>query len=193
MNDPNIRQLLRRTELSKFLSDPQSKVVEEMKIPAAGARIDMAVINGHLHGYEIKSACDTLQRLPNQIIAYSYIFDYLTVITEKKYHERILNILPDWVGLALCSDRSNEIEVEVIKEKSINTNKNGFYIAKLLWNEELIQVLSELNIPFKKKYRNWILCEILSQSIDLETLSNIVRNRLKQRSDWKSKEDYEVM
>ncbi len=189
MRDPNIRQLLRRTKLSEYLNDEHSKVVEEMKIPAANARIDMAVINGHFHGYEIKSACDTLHRLPNQLIAYSYIFDYLTVVTEKKYHERILESIPDWVGVMVCSDKKDEQEIEVIKASSINPNKNSFFIAKLLWNEELIEVLSEQKIPFNKKQRNWILCETLSQNMEIEKLSLIVREKLKIRTSWKIKED----
>jgi hypothetical protein len=191
MRDPHIRQLLRRTELSKYLNDSHSKVIEEMKIPAANARIDMAVINGHFHGYEIKSACDTLARLPNQLVAYSYIFDYLTVVTENKFHKKILNILPEWVGLSVCTD-SKEHEIEVIKAGELNLHKRGFYIAKLLWNEELVQILTELKIPFRKKDRNWLLCETLSQHIDLESLSLIVRDTLKKRTDWKIKEDYAV-
>lgn len=189
MKDPHIRLLLRRTELLQYINDPTSRVVEELKIPVANARIDMAVINGHFHGYEIKSACDTLQRLPNQLIAYSYIFDYLTVITEEKYSNKILSILPDWVGLSICSDSADDTIIEVIKRGKINTQKNGFYLAKLLWNEELIDLLIELEIPFKKKQRNWLLCEIISQNVDTETLSRLVREKLKIRTAWKLRED----
>lgn len=183
MKDPHIRSLLRRTELSKYLNDPHSKVVEELKLPVASARIDMAVINGHFHGYEIKSACDTLQRLPNQLIAYSYVFDYLTVITEEKYHGRILDMLPEWVGLSVCSDINEDMNV--IQPCSINTNKNAFYIAKLLWHNELTEALSALNIPFKKSLRHWLLCEILAENVDIKVLSDVVREKLKHRIDWK--------
>ncbi|MBS1530117.1 MAG: sce7726 family protein [Bacteroidetes bacterium] len=189
MKDPHIRHLLRQTELLQYLNDPHSKVVEELKVPAAKARIDMAVINGAFHGYEIKSASDTLQRLPSQLIAYSYIFDYLTVVTEDKYYERVLKLIPQWVGLSVCVDNS----VKTIQPSNLNPSKNGFHIAKLLWNEELIDILTALNIPFKKKQRNWLLCEILAHNVEIETLSLIVRNRLKARSDWKIKEGCAIM
>lgn len=192
MRDIDIRPILKSSILKHYYEDVSSKVVEEMKIPVAGARIDMAVINGSLHGYEIKSASDTLQRLPNQLIAYSYIFDYLTVITEKKYYEKIVNIVPDWVGVSICTnDKKNEIEV--IKVGSLNLNKHGFFIAKLLWHDELLDVLSELKLPFKKNQRNWILCETLSQNTDINILSKLVREKLKLRTDWKTKEDCLVM
>jgi len=183
MHDIDIRLILKSSFLQQYYNDPTSKVVEEMRLPVAGARIDMAVINGHFHGFEIKSASDTLQRLPNQLIAYSYVFDYLTVITEGKYFEKVLNIIPDWVGLSICSN--NEQPIEIIQQSSLNNNRNGFYIAKLLWRNELVDVLNQHQIPFKNKFRNWILCEILSESIDTEALSLMVREKLKIRTDWK--------
>lgn len=184
MKDYQIRAILHKTELTKFHKDKASKVVEEMKIPAAQARIDIAVINGSLHGYEIKGASDTLQRLPNQVLAYSYIFDYLTIITEAKYQEKIIRMVPNWVGVSLCDSLECK-GFSVVQDAKPNPDKNKFYVAKLLWHDELVEVLSELNISFKKKSRNWILCEILSQNTEMEILSNIVREKIKKRKDWK--------
>ena len=96
MRDFEIRTHLKTSILKKYYSDINSKVVEELNLPVAKARIDLAVINGYLHGFEIKSASDTLQRLPSQLIAYSKVFDYLSIITEDKYHHKVINILPDW-------------------------------------------------------------------------------------------------
>lgn len=188
MRDPNIRQILKRSELLKFINDPNSKVVEELKLPVASARIDIAVVNGHLHGYEIKSAQDTLQRLPSQIEAYSKVFDYVTVITEQKYYNRILKILPDWVGLSVCSDKEGEREYEEIKVGFINSNKSGFHVAKLLWREEIIDILCATKTPFKKKQTSWSLCEALADNTDISILSNLVREKLKSRQAWKTKE-----
>jgi len=150
LKDFQIRELLRKTELSQYINDNDSKVVEEMKIPIANARIDMAVINGSFHGYEIKGSSDTLQRLPNQLVAYSYVFDYLVIITEEKYIDKIISMVPDWVAVAVCSNKESEIIYNVKKEGHRNVNKNGFYLAKLLWKEELLDVLKENN--FKNVY-----------------------------------------
>jgi hypothetical protein len=186
MNDPAIRKILKRTELAGYMSDPNSRVVEELKLPVLKSRIDIAVVNGFLHGYEIKSAKDTLQRLSSQINAYSKVFDYLTVVTESKYQDR-LN-LPDWVGLAVCSD-DNYPEFEIINPPIFNNKVEGFYIAKLLWHSELIELLIANGISFKKKHRNWILCELLASNIDTKILSALVREKLKKRSEWKIKSD----
>lgn len=185
MKDPCIRKLLKDTELLHFYSDINSKVVDELSLPVAKARIDVAVINGSLHGYEIKSASDTLQRLPAQIEAYSKVFDYLSVVTEKKYHERILDFIPSWVGLIVCNEKKGVKTIKHVRKSKLNKNKQGFFIAKLLWRSELIDSLIEYQIPFNKKDRNWLLCEALSLALDIKTVSFIVRDKLKQRKDWK--------
>lgn len=185
MKDPCIRQLLRETELLYYINDNDSKVVNELSLPVAGARIDMAVINGSLHGYEIKSASDTLQRLPSQIEAYSKVFDYLSVVTEGKYYLKLKKTIPSWVGLIVCDDKNGLKTVKQVRKPVRNKNVKGFYIAKLLWKEELIDCLTEYQIPFKKKDRTWILCEILESNLDIQTLSLAVRNKLKLRNNWK--------
>lgn len=183
MKDICIRQLLKEKELASYINDDESKVVDELNLPVTKARIDIAVINGALHGYEIKSASDTLQRLPSQIEAYIKIFDYLSVVTEKKYSQKILECIPSFVGLIECSEKK---DIKIIRKAKFNKKKEGFFIAKLLWREEIINTLTEYQIPFKKKDRNWILCEILSSNFNVEDLSKIVRTKLKSRREWKN-------
>lgn len=185
MRDYDIRQLLKRTSLSEYDNDPESKIVEELSLWATGSRIDIAVINGHLHGFEIKSAIDTLQRLPHQIEAYAKVFDYITVVIEPKHYGKVYDLLPRWVGISVCSQAIKEGSIDVIRLPDLNTAQDGFYIAKLLWRDELIDILKENNIPFKKSQRNWLLCEILSERIETPTLSTIVRQKLKLRKNWK--------
>ncbi|HKO81263.1 MAG TPA: sce7726 family protein [Chitinophagaceae bacterium] len=185
MRDIEIRQLLRSTQLSKYFADSESKVVEELKLPVAQARIDIAVINGHLHGFEIKSAVDTLQRLPGQITAYTKIFDYLSIVTEGKYYQKILDSTPDWISVYTCTEKAGKCKIVQVRSGSKNKNKEGFFIAKLLWREELIEVLTEQKISFKQKERNWLLCEALANNMTVPELSKIVRTKLKQRIDWK--------
>lgn len=186
MNDPEIRELLRSTELSHFIQDPFSRVVEEFSLPVAKARIDIAVVNGALHGYEIKSASDNLKRLPSQIEAYTKVFDFISVVTEKRYLNHIVNEFPKWIGVIECDESSNS--VKQIRRPKQNKLREGFFIAKLLWRDELIDCLKELNIPFRNRNGHWILCETLSENTTVDQLSEIVRSKLKSRSAWKDEE-----
>jgi hypothetical protein len=193
MRDQTIRQLLRRTELSKYINDPHSKVVEELELPVAGARVDIAVINGCMHGFEIKSAVDTLKRLPSQLDAYSKVFDFLSIITEAKHYKKVLSFLPSWVGLYVCEEINGQESIKEIQAPQRNTAKNGFFLAKLLWRDEIMSILGELSIPHKKKDRNWIQCETLANNVNIEVLSELVRQKLKSRpTEWKTKEGYEA-
>ena len=185
MKDPCIRELLRTTELKHYIDDIDSKIVEELSLPVAKARIDVAVINGSLHGYEIKSASDTLQRLPSQIEAYTKVFDYLSIVTEGKYGQKILDFVPEWIGIFICDEKNGIKSITELRKPIKNQNRESIYIAKLLWREELIACLEEYKIKFRKKDRNWLLCEALSVNLDTDSISALVRNKLKNRVTWK--------
>jgi hypothetical protein len=174
MKDPCIRELLRTTELKHYIDDNDSKIVEELSLPVAKARIDIAVINGSLHGYEIKSASDTLQRLPAQIEAYTKVFDYLSIVTEEKYGQKILDFVPDWIGVLICNEKNGVKSINELRKPIKIESRESIYIAKLLWREELMECLEELKIKFRKKDRNWLLCEALSTNLDTDSISAIL-------------------
>lgn len=186
MRDPEIRKLLRETELSRFINDGESKIVDELDLPVAGARLDLAVLNGNIHGYEIKSASDTLNRLPSQIIAYSKVVDYLSIVTEDNHLEKIKATAPKWVGLFVCRKINDKLSVIQVRKPRLNKLQEGFFIAKLMWREELIDCLTQHNVSFRKKDRNWILCETIASKLDVSQISSITLERLKSRTDWKS-------
>lgn len=185
MKDPCIRELLKNTELKYYINDNDSKIVEELSLPVAKARIDIAVINGSLHGYEIKSASDTLQRLPSQIEAYTKVFDYLSIVTEEKYGQKILDYVPEWIGILICNEKDGIKSISELRKPIKNEKRESMYIAKLLWREELMECLEERKIKFRKKDRNWLLCEALSSNLDTDSIADIVRSKLKTRETWK--------
>lgn len=182
MKDPCIRNILKSTELYHYLHDNDTKIVEELNIPIGKARIDIAVLNGSFIGFEIKSASDSLARLNNQISAYEKVFDYVSVVTEEKYKFKLLETLPDWVGVLVCDEG---MDVYPARQSLLNTNIDAFHLAKLLWRVELLDFLKELNIQYKKTDRNWILCEKIASNIEARTVSDMVRAKLKLRQDWK--------
>lgn len=190
MKDPCIRKLLKETELLHYSSDAKTRIVEELNLPVAGARVDIAVINGSMHGYEIKSASDTLKRLTSQVEAYSKVFDFLSVVTEEKYRKQITAAVPRWVGLIICSEKEGNFTAKRVRRSKPNKKQNSFYLARLLWRDELIEILTSNEIAFKRKDRNWILCESLAANLPTAKVSAIVRQKLKDRKGWRSKEDY---
>lgn len=185
MKDPEIRAILHQTELLKFNTDSSYLIVEEMGLPVAGARVDIAVIGDALRGYEIKGASDTLKRLPNQLAAYALVFDYVTVVTEPKYLTKIAALAPEWVGLTACYEVGQKELISVVRPAQLNKNKNGFHVAKLLWKCELFEVLAEHNIKFWKSDRCWTMCEILAKNLPVDTITKAVIQKLKARTTWR--------
>jgi hypothetical protein len=60
MRDRDVRAALLRRLSSDYADDADTRIVEEMGVWSGSVRIDVAVINGELSGYELKSDRDTL-------------------------------------------------------------------------------------------------------------------------------------
>lgn len=186
MRDFEIRQHLKVLHLHDYYCDRESKVVDELELPVTGTRIDVAVINGSFHGFEIKGASDTLSRLQYQIEGYTKVFDYLAVVSEKKYLDKIIELVPEWVSVIECVNDNGYISLSEVQHGSRNIDTNPFFQAKMLWKEEMINLLSNHNIKFRKSDRTWLLCEAIVNNFDKQSVSNHVRTILKNRANWKS-------
>ncbi|MFJ5146896.1 sce7726 family protein, partial [Glutamicibacter sp. NPDC088455] len=84
-NDIDIRLALDERLQRKHGNDPNVLIRHELGVDMGNRRVDLAVLNGHLAGWEIKSDRDTLLRLPEQADAFSKVMDYLTIVTTAKY------------------------------------------------------------------------------------------------------------
>ncbi len=63
---------------AQHAGDDHTRIVEEMGVWSRFVRIDIAVINGKLHGFDLMSARDTLDRLPKQAAFYNQVSDRVT-------------------------------------------------------------------------------------------------------------------
>ena len=79
VKDTNIRPALLKWLSIRHAFEPGALIVEEFGLCQGAARVDVAVVNGSLNGYEIKSESDTLNRLHRQQDIYNRIFDSLSM------------------------------------------------------------------------------------------------------------------
>lgn len=188
MRDKDIRVSIKESLLKKYYMDSDSRVVEELNVNYGDARIDIAVINGALHGYEIKSEKDTLYRLPNQLVSYSKTFDYLTVITGSNHLLHLESLLPKWCGIIIASyiKGTKDIQLNIHRNTERNNNIDKYSIVQLLWKDEVINILKSINIikglSGKSKHYLW---NLLANSLDEKSLSEKVREVIKLRVNWK--------
>ncbi len=179
MKDFDIRVVLSKFLHDKFvLHDPTCILLDEFGLCQGAARIDMAVINGQIHGFEIKSEQDTLYRLEQQLEVYSKTLDRLTLVTNKKHLAELRNVLPSWCGIMVVDAAGNIHEKRTAKK---NRNIDPDSLVQLLWRDEAIDILRQLGQHKRLSQPNRVLWERIASSITIEDLNARVRETLKTR------------
>jgi len=187
-NDKIIRTALKKRLAKMHADDPKLRIVEELGVKHGAARVDIAVINGILHGYEIKSDRDTLLRLPEQVNTYNSVFDKITLVVGKKHLYAAINIVPDWWGITIAKiDADSSVVFNCIRSAKDNTEQDSVSIARLLWRGEALEILEKAGKAdgLRLKPRVFIY-EKLSKIFNQKTLEEKVREVLFFREDWKS-------
>lgn len=185
MHDIDVRIVLKAAKLSHFYSDNNSLVVDEMGIFEGESRIDVAVINGSLYGYEIKSDSDTLYRLESQLGYYSQVFDYLTYVVGSRHKESAMDLIPVWCGIIIATGTDNGVTLKEIRKPKKNKGVQALAIAQLLWKDELIDLLYTKGIRGLSGKKKNDLQNLLVENFSLKELSQVVRKKLRSRSGWR--------
>ncbi|HUX56073.1 MAG TPA: sce7726 family protein [Bacteroidales bacterium] len=187
MKDFEIRRSLHRSFLSDYTSSTESLVVDELKVCNGRAIMDVAVINGSLLGFEIKSSNDNLSRLSNQMTSYNKVFDYITIVTCNKHLSSVLKEVPLWWGVWVVENGGLEISKIQMRPPSLNCYTEAFSIAQFLWKTEIQDLIDKRGLDSKmKNKRKWIQWQYLADSLELQDLKCEVRSYLKSRINWKS-------
>ena len=188
MRDIDIRRKLREDERLHF-GEPNTRIVEELGLCQGIARVDIAVVNGSIHGYEIKSEHDTLARLPGQIDIYNRALDFVTVVTAQSHVDKIREIVPSWWGIwTAVQDDKDGPRLKISRKHRQNPAVVPIALAQLLWREEALQALEDCGLAtgVRSKPREQ-LWHRLASDLPLKDLGNIVRDRLRQRgANWRS-------
>ena len=164
-----------------------AEVIEELGVHHGTARIDFALINGIMHGYEIKSDCDTLDRLPEQIEEFNTVFDRLIIVVGKRHLYQAMHIVPDWWGVTVAKfDDASRLVLQVIRDPEDNREQVGLSIARLLWKKEALKILEDQNEAkgFRHKPRETIYAR-LADVLDNKTLKRAVSALLISREHWR--------
>jgi hypothetical protein len=185
-SDRDIRMALYETELARFSADPHSLLVDELGVCQGEFRIDVAVVNGALHGWEIKSDRDTLARLPGQAQAYSRVFDTVTLVVGETHLDDALALIPGWWGVLVASGRRSGAALDAVRAGGRNPAPDPLALAQLLWRDELVAILADLDAP-KKLLRQpkWDLWPALAARLEVDELAARVRAALKARPEWR--------
>lgn len=187
MNDQIIRKNFHKKKLRKYHADNNTLVIDELGLNHGKSRADIAVVNGLLVGYEIKSDNDSLCRLEGQIKSYNAIFDKVNIIVGLRHFSNIHKYIPRWWGI-IIADKGlrNAVKFDLIRKSSRNKNVQPISVARLLWRNEVIRLLEHKQIPPKLlRQPRAFLYETLANTIAIDELRKSVREILKTRKNWR--------
>jgi hypothetical protein len=88
VRDSDIRAALMTHVLATHFAEPGTLLRHELGICAGQRRVNVALINGEIAGWEIKSDEDTLTRLAGQVDAYGQVLDRATLVTTPRWVDR---------------------------------------------------------------------------------------------------------
>ena len=188
MRDADIRRVLRQHLEGTFNGDGTTMIIEELGLCRGTVRVDIAVVNGVLKGYEIKSDQDTLLRLSSQAETYNRIFDTMTVVVAERHLRAAERLIPSWwaIQVAKAGNSSAHLKIEHLRGESTNPNVDPGSLVQLLWRDEVLELLCQIQpaVALKSKPRR-VLWETLATAMPLPELKTMVCARLRSRSRWR--------
>lgn len=187
MHDRDVRAALHERVLAVHRGDPDTIVLDELGLQWGAVRVDVAVVNGQIHGYEIKSDADTLARLPAQEAIYSRILDRATLVSGTCHIDQAVKIVPEWWELVAVEDAGAGVEFTTLRSGGVNPAIDPEALASLLWRDEALAILEDVGAAtgFRSKPRR-ALYRHLADILTVGDLSSRVRRALKQRTGWRA-------
>lgn len=182
MRDADVRSALIARLMAQHENDPDTRIVEEMGVWSGHVRIDVAVINGELCGFELKSDRDTLARLPNQAQIYSRVFDRVELVVGTRHSKEAIKLVPKWWGITTAQMVDRGIELSPVRTAKRNPRLEPYLIAQLLWKAESLELLAKNGLAegWKSKKVKDIHVR-LAECLPLDELRDGVRASLKMR------------
>lgn len=182
MREHEIRRALLDELASLHVDD--TLILEELGLDQGAVRVDVAVVNGLLSGFEIKSDWDNLERLPAQRDVYNAVFDEVTVVAGRRHLNRVLPLVPDWWGIIIAEQTGDGLPLRMERPAAQNPTRNSEMLARLLWRDEAVAVLTRHGVTGMSSASRRVLWARLAAELSVDELSLEVRLALKGRSGW---------
>jgi hypothetical protein len=173
--------------------DGFTRILDELGLCHGACRVDIAVVNGSIHGYEIKSDSDTLDRLKAQVTAYSAVLDMATLVVGERLLPKARRKVPRWWGLLVAAEERGKTSLFQERLPSLNPKIDPAALAQLLWRTEAVEILSELRAPSRllRSPRALLYSEIITRlnaRRNIDPLRELVRDRLRTRTNWRDQQ-----
>lgn len=179
LDDAAIRAGLKARLQQEHRAEADTVFVEELGLCRGSVRVDLAVVNGSIHGYEIKSDRDSLRRLSLQAETYRRVFDRATLVVGDRYLPAA-RLLPDWWGILHARQTANGLRFRVIRRSRLNRHKEARALVELLWSDQALALLEARGKArgVRRKARRFLWDRLCSE-LSVNEVSDAVRAHLK--------------
>jgi hypothetical protein len=180
--DAEIRAALLTHLRKRHAGNTDTAFLEELGLCRGQARIDVAVVNGTFHGYEIKSDRDSLRRLAGQIDLYARVLDRVSLVVGRKHVDHAIASVPSWWAIQAVEVRADGIRLSQVRTGRRNPCRDARALVELLWldaSRDLLKARDAMSV-FRRKPRRAVwdrICEVFG----LGEIARAVRNHLKSR------------
>lgn len=172
-------------ELNRINAQHSYRIIEELAVCDGEARVDVAVANGRLCGYEIKSDADTLERLALQQKCYDKTFDMISIVVGEKFKDEIDKYIPNYWGIYIVSECADGFRIKRKRAAKLNRNIEVTALLELLWKDEIVFLLKEAGIKGISGKNRRMLRKIAMENISISEIKNYTRETLKYRRNWR--------
>ncbi len=184
LKDVDMRSTL-INELNRINEQHDYRIIEELTVCDGEARVDVAVANGRLCGYEIKSDADNLDRLSIQQECYDKTFDTVSIVVGEKFKDKIEECIPDYWGIYFVRDYKGNCKITKKRNAKINKNIDAAALLELLWKEELISLLKMAGVKGISGKNKRVLRKMAKETISLKKIRDYTRETIKNRQNWR--------
>lgn len=173
-----IRQAVLHNIYEQHNNDSSTVVVQEFGVRHGCGRVDIAVFNGSLEAFEIKSDNDTLIRLERQIRLFASVFDTLTIVCGRRHAQKVLDVVPAWCGVVSVENKS----LFALRRADKSPMQEPAQLVKLLHRQEVAAALGARRQPARSSESRRQLFERLLGILDTAELRQVVLAAIKQRA-----------
>lgn len=182
MHDKDIRGALRIELQKEYRGVPDTAVVDELAVGGGRNRIDLALVNGVMHGFELKSDRDNLSRLAEQARAYGAVCDAVTLVVGERHVVQAIDLVPEWWGIIVVRPGRQRPMFRSFKHSQSNPSVDRLAIARLLRRSEATYLLRELgHSGSHRRASRRQLCDFIAETVDLSLLRKHVRDCIRER------------
>lgn len=183
LSDAEIRPALHRHLHARYLRDVGTVVLEELGLCRGQVRVDLAVVNGILHGYEIKSDRDSLRRLTGQVDLYGRVLDRATLVVGRSHLDEAMDLVPEWWDVLLIRSSAIGMQFKTVRRGRKNSGRDPRALVELLWLDHAIALLDQRDAArgVRGKPRR-VVWDRVCECFDVDEIAAAVRSHLKARA-----------